>query len=178
MQRIIPIEDSALSSQLTQQLAKAHFVTPYQMLMVSTLWARLVNISAVLSSGWQFFNWIGDVADADSHSTTMIMNSNKTATAIFTPRLGTVNVITNLSTATFSIAGSAEYRGSGTFWSQADVSAGQHTINYGDVNGYTKLASETKTLATGGYIAFTGNYSWRLGDANSDCITMLLISAV
>ncbi|MGE4413339.1 MAG: LruC domain-containing protein, partial [Candidatus Caldatribacteriota bacterium] len=43
----------------------------------------VVNISAVAAAGYEFVNWTGDVADANSSSTTVTMNSNKTVTANF-----------------------------------------------------------------------------------------------
>ncbi len=45
----------------------------------------VVTITAVPESGWQFVNWTGaSVADPDSASTTVTMDSNKTVTANFT----------------------------------------------------------------------------------------------
>ena len=43
----------------------------------------VVNISAIPNSGYQFDHWTGDVADPDSASTTVTMNSDKTVTAYF-----------------------------------------------------------------------------------------------
>ena len=41
------------------------------------------NISATANSGYQFVNWTGDVADANSASTTVTMDADKTVTANF-----------------------------------------------------------------------------------------------
>lgn len=43
----------------------------------------IVKISAYPYSGWQFDNWIGDVADPNLANTTIIMDSDKTVTACF-----------------------------------------------------------------------------------------------
>jgi uncharacterized protein YfaP (DUF2135 family) len=43
----------------------------------------VVNISATAAEGWQFANWIGNVANAGSDSTTVTMTSDKTVRAIF-----------------------------------------------------------------------------------------------
>lgn len=76
------------------------------------------------------------------------------------PRLqGTISVATNLAEATFTITGPATYTGSGTSFLQANAPAGEYTISYGAVAGYTTPASEAKTLAAGGGIGFTGTYT-------------------
>ena len=43
----------------------------------------VVNITAIPDSGWQFDSWTGDAFDANSASTTVFMDADKTATAIF-----------------------------------------------------------------------------------------------
>ena len=44
---------------------------------------EVVNITAIPDSGWQFDSWTGDAFDADSASTTVYMDTDRTATAIF-----------------------------------------------------------------------------------------------
>jgi hypothetical protein len=46
-----------------------------------------VGITATPDSGWQFVNWTGDVADPNSASTIVIIDSDRTATANFTQLL-------------------------------------------------------------------------------------------
>jgi hypothetical protein len=72
---------------------------------------------------------------------------------------GTINVTTNLSTATFSITGPANYSGSGTSFTQNNAPTGAYTIAYGPVSGYAAPSSQTMTLSAGGTIAFTGTYN-------------------
>jgi uncharacterized repeat protein (TIGR02543 family) len=42
-----------------------------------------VTITATAASGWQFDNWTGDVANANSATTTVTMDASKTVTANF-----------------------------------------------------------------------------------------------
>ncbi|GAH70013.1 unnamed protein product, partial [marine sediment metagenome] len=44
---------------------------------------EVVSITATSASGWDFVNWTGDVADPDSATTTVTMDSPKTVTANF-----------------------------------------------------------------------------------------------
>ena len=86
----------------------------------------------------------------------------KTATYILTVTTtppGTINVNTNLASATFALTGAATYSGSGTSWSQSNAPIGDYTITYGDVSGYITPSSEKKTLTAGGSITFTGTYT-------------------
>jgi hypothetical protein len=52
----------------------------------------VVDLSALAGSGWQFNNWIGDVADANSATTTVTMDSDKVVTATFSLQTFTVTV--------------------------------------------------------------------------------------
>jgi hypothetical protein len=71
--------------------------------------------------------------------------------------VGTINVSSNLSGATFSITGPANYSGTAPkSWSDAPV--GEYTLVWGDMAGYTKPADETQTLTDGGTINFDGVY--------------------
>ena len=42
-----------------------------------------VNITATPAAGWRFVNWSGDVHDISSANTTVVLDNNKTVTAIF-----------------------------------------------------------------------------------------------
>ena len=72
---------------------------------------------------------------------------------------GTVSVTTNNSSAAFELTGPTTYSGSGTLWSQTDAFIGDYTITYGDLDGYITPASDTKTLAAGETVIFTGTYT-------------------
>ncbi|MBN1186116.1 MAG: T9SS type A sorting domain-containing protein, partial [Bacteroidales bacterium] len=76
---------------------------------------------------------------------------------------GTIQVITNVEQATFTITGPTTYNGSGTSWSENNAPVGIYTISYGAVAGYTNPNNETKTLMMGNVITFIGNY-----EANSN----------
>jgi sugar lactone lactonase YvrE len=71
---------------------------------------------------------------------------------------GAINVTTNLAGATFTINGPESFTGSGTSWTQTGVLTGSYTIIYGDVAGYTKPSSETRTLQANNSINFNGQY--------------------
>jgi hypothetical protein len=87
---------------------------------------------------------------------------------------GTINVSTNLAQATFNLTGAANYSGSGTSWTQSNASAGQYTMTYNAVQGWTTPPSESKTLPSDGTIAFNGNYIAIPGNIN---VTTNLASA-
>jgi uncharacterized protein (TIGR03437 family) len=72
---------------------------------------------------------------------------------------GTIQVTTNLTGATFTISGPANYSGSGTTWTKTNAPVGGYTITFGAVSGYTTPPAQTKTLTAGGTITFTGSYS-------------------
>jgi Kelch motif len=72
---------------------------------------------------------------------------------------GTISVTTNLPAAAFTITGPTNYSGSGTSFTQTNAPAGDYTITYGTVSGYTAPSSDTRTLAGGGTISFTGTYT-------------------
>jgi len=72
---------------------------------------------------------------------------------------GTLQVTTNLPSATFTITGPATYTGSGTSFNQADAPLGTYTITYGSVIGYVQPVQQTETLTAGGTISFAGTYN-------------------
>jgi adhesin/invasin len=74
------------------------------------------------------------------------------------PATGTIVVSTNLSAATFVLAGPAFYQGSGMLWSWSNCPPGSYTIVFGALSGYPAPPSQTLVLSPGGTITFTGNY--------------------
>ncbi|MBX7133995.1 MAG: S-layer homology domain-containing protein [Fimbriimonadaceae bacterium] len=56
------------------------------------------------------------------------------------------------------MSGPATYSGNGTSFTQPNAPPGNYTITYGAVPGYATPPSETRTLAVGGTITFTGSY--------------------
>ncbi|MDY6834862.1 MAG: SBBP repeat-containing protein [Chloroflexota bacterium] len=55
----------------------------------------IVDITADPADGWEFANWTGDVADPDSSSTTVAMDSDKTVTANFVLATYTLSISVN-----------------------------------------------------------------------------------
>jgi uncharacterized protein (TIGR03437 family) len=74
------------------------------------------------------------------------------------PPVGSIQVATNLSAASFAISGPANYSGSGTTWTTTNAPVGDYTITYGALAGYATPSAQTKTLGAGGTIAFTATY--------------------
>ncbi len=71
---------------------------------------------------------------------------------------GTINVVTNLERAVFTINGAASYTGSGTLWTKTDAPAGTYAIVYAEAPGYIKPGASAQTLAPEGSITFSGLY--------------------
>ena len=71
---------------------------------------------------------------------------------------GTINVTTNLQVATFTIAGPANFSGSGTSTTFTNAPIGDYTINYGNISGYVTPSSSNQTLAAGASLSFIANY--------------------
>jgi hypothetical protein len=80
---------------------------------------------------------------------------------------GTIQVSTNLASATFTIAGPATYNGSGQAFTQTNAPAGTYTITYNPANCYATPPSESQTLTAGGALNFTGQYQFQCGIALS-----------
>ncbi|MBI5632333.1 MAG: hypothetical protein HZA15_02500 [Nitrospirae bacterium] len=69
-----------------------------------------------------------------------------------------IQVATNNENAVFSISGPQSFSGSGSSWSASNIADGAYTITYGEVSGLKTPMPETKTVAGGNTITFTGNY--------------------
>lgn len=72
----------------------------------------VVDITATPDDGWVFLNWTGDVANPNSSSTTVTMNSNKTVTANFVLESlveYTLTILTNGNGSTNPAAGEHKY---------------------------------------------------------------------
>ena len=71
----------------------------------------------------------------------------------------TISVSTNRPDAAFQVTGPVSYSGTGQNWSIEDVPAGDYTVTFGAVAGYKKPYPQTKTLADGSAISFSGIYA-------------------
>jgi hypothetical protein len=74
------------------------------------------------------------------------------------PAVGTIRVLSNLSSAGFSVSGPATYSGTTPF-TQTNAPAGTYTATFNAVPGYTTPAPVTRTLTTGGTITLFGSYA-------------------
>ncbi len=84
---------------------------------------------------------------------------------VTTTKTGTITVTTNIDEASFSIAGpqGATYAGTGKSLIIRGAPAGEYTITYAAVDEYNPPADDTKALAAGETIAFSGSYTAALG---------------
>lgn len=69
-----------------------------------------------------------------------------------------VSIVTDLSGASFIVAGPAEYRGSGTMWVRKGAPPGKYTVTFNPVAGYATPPVQTKELVAKGQIVFVGKY--------------------
>jgi len=69
-----------------------------------------------------------------------------------------VSIVTDLSGASFSVGGPAEYRGSGTMWVRKGAPPGTYTVTFNPVAGYATPPVQSKELAAKGQIVFVGKY--------------------
>jgi len=75
---------------------------------------------------------------------------------------GTIKVTSNISNAAFDIAGeSASYSGTGTAWSNSEVTPGEYTITFKKVPGYLKPVSRKFSVTTGQESLQAGDYRKR-----------------
>ncbi len=71
------------------------------------------------------------------------------------PEAGTIGVTSNMPGATFVLSGAASYNGTAA-WAMAGVPAGDYTIMWDNVTGFTAPDSENQTLGAGEGIVFDG----------------------
>jgi len=72
--------------------------------------------------------------------------------------IGTIQVTTNLPTATFDLKGPASYSGRGPSSTFRNAPTGSYTITYNAVAGYSTPPPQTQTLLNAGLITFSGRY--------------------
>ncbi|KKQ21605.1 MAG: hypothetical protein US36_C0017G0023 [Candidatus Wolfebacteria bacterium GW2011_GWC1_37_10] len=74
------------------------------------------------------------------------------------PLVGTINIASNNSSSSWTIAGPEIITGSGISAAYTDKPEGIYTIVWNNVAGYTTPSTESQTLIAGGAITFIGNY--------------------
>ncbi len=114
----------------------------------------VVNLSATAASGYQFSNWTGPVANANSASTTVTMSAAETVTANFVALTG-ITIQTNPTGLQFSVDGGAAQ----TALQTLSLAPGTHTI----------AVVTTQVGATGTQYVFA---SWSDGGTASHSITV------
>jgi len=70
-----------------------------------------------------------------------------------------LSVVTDLSSAAFTLSGPESYSGGGTFWTKKDVPPGDYTATFHPVSGYRTPPISTKALAEDNKVVFIGKYT-------------------
>jgi uncharacterized repeat protein (TIGR02543 family) len=109
----------------------------------------VVTISATANSGYHFVRWNGEVTDAFTASTTVVMSAAKTISATFASN-GTYSLTINISPTgggtTSPAAGTASYASGTTVTVTATANSGYHFVNWtGDASGTTASVTMTMT---------------------------------
>lgn len=82
-----------------------------------------------------------------------------------------IDVGSNSSRATFYIEGQGvSFNGEGNIWSKENAPPGTYTIVWKDVEGCDTPPSQTKTLTSGGFISFIGNYTPKGSEPKSNIV--------
>jgi|GEM_PF-1492370 len=118
----------------------------------------VVNVSATPASGWNFVNWTGPVANANSASTTVTIDANKTVTANFSQaETVTLTITINGSGTTNPPAGSYTYIKGETATITATPASGWNFVNWtGSVN---SANSATTSVTMDASKTVTANFS-------------------
>jgi len=114
----------------------------------SGTYGGVVNLSASPNTGWAFTNWTGNVANANSASTTITMNAAESATANFAPSGQTTAWIVN------SVGGLSELTSTGAPVTTTPYTGGNTAVaidatgNLWTLNSSSPLLLETNQLGT------------------------------
>lgn len=116
------------------------------------------QIGGNMNGGVDYFNGNIDDVSIFSRALTAIDVSNLYSGNWSQPASGTIDVTTNLPTATFTIAGPATYTGGGTSFTQTNAPVGTYTVTFNTPAGYAVQQPSPQALSAGTIITFTGNY--------------------
>lgn len=90
-------------------------------------------------------------------------------TGVTTAGSGTIVVTKNLGQGTFNLTGPINQSGKSVVTTISNAPPGEYSVHFGDVTFYQTPASQTNTLATGGTLNFSGDYTFI--DANHNGIS-------
>ena len=123
----------------------------------------VVNISATPDEGWQFVNWSGDVADPNSASTTVTVESDKTITANFSLEGVTTYTLTisiNGQGTTSPSEGVYNYAEGTVVDISTNSASGWKFVNWsGDTSTIDDINDPDITITMNGNYAITANFS-------------------
>jgi len=141
---------------LTIQVSGSGFTTP-KAGTHSYSEGTVLSITASPDNGWQFDNWSGDVADPESATTTVTMDSDKNFTANFSQIMHTLTIQVNGSGFTTPRAGTQSYNEGTVVSITASPDDGWQFDNWsGDV---ADPESATTTVTMDSDKNFTANFS-------------------
>ena len=118
---------------------------------VATVTAASAGLNAGTYTGHITVSAPGTVSDAKITVSLAVVTSG-----------GVIRVTTNRPDASFTVSGPTTTTGSGMDWSAANMLAGTYRVTFKSVSGFKRPAPQTKTLAQGGVLTFSGEYrSWK-----------------
>jgi len=124
---------------------------------------EVVNITAIPDEGWQFVSWSVGVADPNSASTTVTIDSDKTVTANFSPEgvtTYTLIISVNGQGATSPSEGTYTYSEGTVVDISANPASGWRFINWsGDTGTIDDINDQDITITMNGNYAITANFS-------------------
>ena len=116
-----------------------------------------VPITAIPSSGWQFVNWTGSVANPSSASTTVTVSSDKTVTANFSQIVHTLTMQVNGGGSTDPAVGTHDYNEGTVVSITATPNSGWQFVNW--TGSVANPSSTTTTVTMDSDKTLTANFS-------------------
>lgn len=118
-----------------------------------------VTLAYASAGNKQVASWNGAIADAsDKNRATILMDGNKFVSVNLEDATGTVRVDVTPDSATWVVTDSAGDNHNGAGDSSVNVATGQVSIEFNDMDGYTKPNGQSDTVAAGGILDFAGLY--------------------
>jgi uncharacterized repeat protein (TIGR02543 family) len=128
----------------------------------------IVQLTAVPAPGWQFSNWSGDLTGA-ANPATIVMNSPKSVTAIFTEALTPPSITTQPASQTVPAGSNVTFSVAATGTAPLNYQWKKDGADISGANGVTLTLTNVQPSDAGSYTVVVSN---SLGDATSDPATL------
>jgi hypothetical protein len=128
----------------------------------------IVQLTAVPAPGWQFSNWSGDLTGA-ANPATIVMNSPKSVTAIFTEALTPPSITTQPASQTVPAGSNVTFSVAATGTAPLSYQWKKDGADISGANGATLTLTNVQPSDAGSYTVVVSN---SLGDATSDPATL------